>query len=403
MPLFKYQAKKSPKEIIEDVIEAESREKAIEKLSQKNCFPIKIEEISQDYEPIISTSPISSTKIKPKNIVIFSRQLASLLKSGVPLSRSLSIISEQTEDLRFKKLLNNIYSRIKDGESFSAVLARYPKTFPPLYIAIIQAGESSGNLTESLFRIADYLKKQNDFLSRVRSALIYPVFMALLGIFTIMFMFMFVMPRLVKIFSDIGQALPLPTQIVLNISIFCQRWWMLILAVIIVLVFFFKKGLKMYKGIISQLKLHIPILGSFNLKVELIKFFRSLEILVSNGIPISEAIKIAAPILDNEVIKKAIEQGHKQVQEGGSFGYALKKSKLFPAFMVNLIIVAEESGKFADGFSEIASSYEKETEDILTASATILEPLMILLVGLVIGFIVIAMLLPIFQLNLMVR
>ncbi|MDD5454528.1 MAG: type II secretion system F family protein, partial [Candidatus Ratteibacteria bacterium] len=349
MPLFKYQAKKSPKEIIEDVIEAESREKAIEKLSQKNCFPIKIEEISQDYEPIISTSPISSTKIKPKNIVIFSRQLASLLKSGVPLSRSLSIISEQTEDLRFKKLLNNIYSRIKDGESFSAVLARYPKTFPPLYIAIIQAGESSGNLTESLFRIADYLKKQNDFLSRVRSALIYPVFMALLGIFTIMFMFMFVMPRLVKIFSDIGQALPLPTQIVLNISIFCQRWWMLILAVIIVLVFFFKKGLKMYKGIISQLKLHIPILGSFNLKVELIKFFRSLEILVSNGIPISEAIKIAAPILDNEVIKKAIEQGHKQVQEGGSFGYALKKSKLFPAFMVNLIIVAEESGKFADG------------------------------------------------------
>jgi len=403
MPLFKYQAKKSPKEIIEDVIEADSREKAIEKLSQRNCFPVKIEEVSGDIKPVSAAAIGSSIRVKPASIVIFSRQLASLLKSGVPLARSLSIICEQTEDAHFKVLLDNIYCRIKDGDSFSSVLANYPKVFSALYIAMIRAGESSGNLAESLFRIADHLKKQNDFLSRVRSALIYPVFMALLGIVTIIFMFMFVMPRLVKIFSDIGQALPLPTQIVLRISSVCQHWWFFILAGIVVLVFLFKKAVRVYKGAISLLKLHIPIWGKFNLKVELIRFFRSLEILVSNGIPISEAIKVAIPILDNEVIKKAIEQGHKQVQEGGSFGYALKKSKLFPSFMVNLIIVAEESGKFTEGFSEIAGSYEKETEEMLATSATILEPLMILTVGLVIGFIVIAMLLPIFQLNLMVK
>ena len=403
MPLFKYQAKKSPTEIIEDVIEAESREKAVEKLSQKNCFPIKIEKVSQEFKAVPSSQIISYRGIKTKNIITFTRQLASLLKSGFPLSKSLNVISEQTENLNLKILVEHVYSRIKDGESFSSVLAKHPKIFSSLYMAMVKAGESSGNLSEALFRIADHLKKQSDFLSRVRNALIYPVFMGLIGIFTVIFMFIFVMPRLVKIFSDLGQQLPLPTQIVLAVSSAFQRWWIWILIGLVVLVFIFKKGAKIHKLAFGQFKLHLPILGGLNLKVELTRFCRSLEILVASGIPISDAIKIAMQILDNEVVKRAIEQGHKQVQEGGSFGNALKKLKLFPVFMTNIIIVSEESGKFAEGFSEIADSYEKETEEILTTSATVLEPLMILVVGAVLGIIVIAMLLPVFQINLMVK
>ncbi len=403
MPLFKYQAKKSPKEIIEDVIEAESREKAIEKLSQKNCFPIKIEEIPQGFTSVLGTAVVSYRRIKTKSVITFSRQLASLLKSGVQLSKSLTIILEQTEDIHLKILLEQIYSKIKDGESFSSVLVKYPKIFSPLYIAMVQAGESSGNLSDALVRISDHLKKQNAFLSRVRSALIYPILMSILGVLTIMFMFVFVMPRLVKMFSDIGQELPLPTQIILAISSGLQRWWIWILIVIVVLILVFKRGTKIHRTVFSQLKLHIPIWGNFSLKVELGRFCRSLEILVVSGIPISEAIKIAIPIFDNEVLKKAVEQGHKQVEEGGSFGNALKKLKLFPTFMTNIIIISEESGKFAEGFSEIASSYETETEEMLTTSAAVLEPLMILVVGAVIGFIVIAMLLPVFQINLMVK
>ena len=183
----------------------------------------------------------------------------------------------------------------------------------------------------------------------------------------------------------------------------CQRWWVWILIGLVVLIFFFRHAAKSHGMIFSRLKLYIPILGKFILKVELTRFCRSFEVLVANGIPISDAIKTAIPILDNEVVKEAMMRGHKQVEEGGSFGKALKGLKLFPTFMTNLIIVSEESGKFADGFSEIAGSYEKETEDMLTTSANVLEPLMILLVGLIVGFIVIAMLLPIFQINLMVK
>lgn len=403
MPLFKYQAKKGPQEIIEDTIEAESKEKAIEKLSQKGRFPIKIEEFSQEFESVSSTPTLSLRGIKTKNIIIFSRQLASLLKSGVPLSKSLTIISEQTENPHLKTLLKYIYSRIKDGEAFSSVLAKYPKVFSPLYIAMIQAGESSGNLEESLLRIAEHLRKQSEFLSRVRGALIYPFLMALMGIATIIFMFIFVMPRLIRLFSNIGQELPLPTKIVLAASSGFQQWWFWILIGLVFLLFAFRQAAKTQNVAISRFKLRLPIWGNFTLKVELTRFCRSLEILVANGIPISEAIKIAVPILNNEVIKEAIEKGRKQVEEGGSFGNALKKLKLFPPFMTNLIIVSEESGKFAEGFSEIADFYERETNDILRVSATVLEPLMILIVGAVVGFIVIAMLLPIFQINLMVK
>ncbi len=403
MAIFKYRAKKGSGGIEEGTIEARTEKEAIEKLGGIGYLPIKIEEDGKPSRQALKKSYGKvSGKVKSRHITIFSRELASLLKSGVPILSAIDIISEQSEDTKLQSVLRNVHGALKDGDSFSSALAKYPNIFSHLFVALIRAGENSGALSDALLRISDYRTKQEDIISRLRMASIYPVLMAFVGAATVIFMLTFVMPRLMQIFIRIGQDLPLPTQILISISTILRERWQIVLLVLFSFILVIRGHLRTKTGklSISLVKLHIPVFGNFVLKTELSRFSRTLELLIRNGIPILKAIDVAIPVLGNEVIKNQLKQSYKELEQGGSFGRSLKRSSIFTAFMSNLIIVDEESGKLDESLSEIATSYERDVDEAVKILSNLLEPVMILVMGLVVGFIVMAMLLPIFEINL---
>ena len=403
MPLYKYHAKDGPENIIEGQIEAETEKEAIEKIHQLGFLPVRItnESIESEAGPILANT--FSGKIKVRDITIFSRQLVSFMKSGMPILRALTIISQQSQNLHLRNMLNSIRIKVKDGEKFSSALSNYPRIFPPLYIAMVRAGEDSGALQEVFLRIADHRQKQEEIMSRVRMALVYPAVMATVAAGTILFMFTFVMPRLMKIFSNIGEELPAATRILISISKWLCFGWPWIISGIVVIFFIIKQRARTKAGeaALSRFKLRLPLFGNLIRRAELAKFSRTLELLLENGIPILKAIKITIPVLNNEAFRQELMHSCKELEQGASFGNSLKKSKLFPAFMSNLLIIGEESGRLEEALSEIAASYERETEETIKVMTTLLEPLVILVMGVVVGFIVIAMLLPVFQINFM--
>ena len=233
----------------------------------------------------------------------------------------------------------------------------------------------------------------------------YPVLMAIVGVATIIFMFVFVMPRLMGIYGTMGQSLPLPTRILISISNGLRHnlLWIVIGAVLAALMV--RRNLKTQSGkvVFNQLQLHLPVIGNFVVKAELSRFCATLELLIKSAVPILKALEVSIPILENEIIKNRLKKSSKDLEQGGSFGKSLKSSPIFPPFMSNLISVGEESGKLDEALAEVAFSYQRDTDEALSVITNLLEPLMILAMGLIVGFIVVAMMLPIFEINVMVK
>jgi type II secretory pathway component PulF len=407
MAIYKYRAKKDPQNMTEGKVEANSEKEAIEKINFLGLIPVQIEQESQGQQQSggVSFAPNQRVKLRGREITVFSRQLASLLKSGVPILKSLNIIAEQSDSPVLKSTLGNIYKEVEAGMPFSSVLSQYPRVFSSLYIAMIRAGENSGALPEVLLKITDYRAKEEDMLSRFRMAMAYPILMACVGLGTIIFMLTFVMPRLTSLYSDMGQALPVPTKILIFASKGLQSSWALILFVLFLVGIIVKRYslTKAGRASFSLLALHIPIFGTLSLKAELARFSRTLELLLRSGISILRALNIAIPILGNEIIKEKLSNSYKELEQGGSLGRSLKNAKIIPLFMSNLITVGEESGKLDQALTELAASYERDTDEAIRMMSSLLEPVMILGMGLIVGFIVVAMMLPIFEINTMVR
>lgn len=405
MGVYKYLARKGPVEIIEGKVDAQSEKEAIEKIAQMGYFPVRIEQDRQAVSKAAVSLAKPAGKIRSREITILSRQLASLLKSGVPILDALNIILEQSENINLKSVLRNIHNAVKDGAALSNALASYPRIFASLYVAMVRTGEDSGALPEVLLRIADYRLKQEEMLAHLRMSMAYPILMAIVGLATVIFMFVFVMPRLMRIYVNMGQDLPLPTRLLISISDGLRLSWFWIALILAAAIFVFRRQSETKGGRLawSLFKLRLPIFGKLILKAELSRFSRTLELLIRSGIPILKAIDIATPVLENEVIKNQLRLSYKELEQGSSFGGSLKSSKLFPLFMSNLIIVGEESGKLDEALAEVASSYERDTDEAIRIMASLLEPLMILGMGLIVGFIVVAMLLPIFEINVMAR
>ncbi|MBN1405353.1 MAG: type II secretion system F family protein [Candidatus Omnitrophica bacterium] len=406
MAVYKYRAKKGPGEIIEDIIEAVSEKEAVDKIIQTGYVPVRVEKKAAEHtskQPVLSRK--LSGRVRSVEITVFSRQLASLLKSGVPILNSISTIAEQSENPYLKSILYHSHKALKEGVAFSSALRQYPKVFSPLYIAMVRAGEDSSALPEALIRIAGYRTKQDDMMSRFRMALAYPMLMGLVGAGTIIFMLTFVMPRLMRIFVTMEQALPLPTRILISTSQFLRHNWFWIIAGIFIVIYLIRRqaSTKIGRQAFSLLKLRLPMFGKFIVKAELARFNRTLELLIKNGVPILKAIEIAIPVLQNEILRQKLQQSCQDLKQGGSFGNSLKGSGLFPLFMSNLVMVGEESGKLDEALGEIATAYEHDTDTAIRTISTLMEPLMILIMGLIIGFMVIAMLLPVFEINVMAK
>ena len=408
MATFKYRAKESSGKTAEGLIDASTSDEAIEKINALGLLPVKVEEATSSTPEQAAAQSVKRAflgRVKSKDITAFGRELASLTKSGVPILKAIAIIQEPSESPHFIELLNRIHEEIKNGAPLSTALGKFPHLFSPLYLALVSAGEKSGTLDQVLLKVTEHRQKQEEIISRVRTAFVYPIMMALTGAGTIIFMLTFVMPRLMRIFDNLGGKLPLPTQIVISASNgLRQPWvWGVVMAVVGIIAIQMRRKKKGENLVLARLKLGIPVLGVLELKSEIAKFSRTLKLLLRSGIPIIQAVESAMPVLGNPVFKIEFTRCLQDLKEGGSFGKSLRKSKHFPIFMANLIVVGEQSGRLDDALGEIALYYERETDEAIRAMTALMEPLMILVMGLIVGFIVIAMLLPLFELNMIVK
>ncbi len=400
MPSYIYKAKKDAVNSITGQISAQNEEDALEIINQLGLIPVSIEESNAEG---VLFSNIREVKIKDKELYLFSKQLANLLKSGVTLLKALEVLSEQTKSVYFARVLGDVSIGVKSGRSFSACLADYPAIFIPLFVAMVRAGEEMGKLRQMLNSVADFLKAQEEFASKVRSACVYPAFMMIIGISTVIFILTFVMPKMSVIFTEAGQVLPWPTRVVMGTSHFFQAYGFGTIIVGAIGLLMFNRWRATSRGtiLIGQILLNLPYVRAFVLRVDLARFTKTMSLLLESGLTIIRSIEIAIPTMHNPQLKMDLLVCVQGLTAGENLGQCLSRSNLIPPMMVQVITVGEESGSLQESLKDIAESYEADISETTKLITTVLEPIMILAVGGVVGFIVFAMLLPIFSMDIM--
>lgn len=400
---FKYKAKKNLNEIVEGRIEGASVEGVLEDLQARGLVPVSVEPLTiapaKGALDLKNNVKLRTGKYGSKQLVLFTQKLYNLINSRVELLSALRLLEKNCDNRAEKVLLGEIIRDIKEGVPFSTCLARYPKYFPRLYVNIVHTGESTGKLKDALIQLLDHLRRLEDLKLKVKQALAYPIFMSVVGAGTIFIMLTFVLPRLAGMFDDFRARLPVPTLLLLKTSNFLQSYWWVIIILIALAVFALKIKGAGKESILSRLKYHIPLVKDIVYKQCVANFSRSLSLLLQGGVNLLSALADAGPVIGNPVYIRQLEQVRKDVSEGVPFSDALEKFKIFPPFFVQMVRVGEKGGRLDSVLADIAESYEKEIEADLKTVSSLIEPAIILVLGLVIGAMVIAMLLPIFDMN----
>jgi len=419
MSIYTYKAKKGPKEIVSGKIEANSEGSAVSKIEAMGLIPVTVTAEESTRVPVAATEmklppalkkkqsqPQALIKARTRDIDVFTRQLSTLVKTSVPMLRSLSLIADETENKSFKNVVFDLEKQVKEGKMLSEAMECYPGIFDNLYLNMVKAGERGGVLDEVLRRLVEHREKAEEIKHKIQAAMAYPALMISVGIITIFIMLTYFLPKLTGLFENMKQTLPLPTKILIGTSNFMStNWhWFLIVLVFVVAVFSRVKSGSKKKFFFDMVKLRIPIIKKLVRNGEVAKFSRALELLLKNGIPIYESLELAIDTLDNDALRERLRRAQQDIMSKGStLSESLKRVDIFPQFAVNMIAVGEESGKLDDSLVEIGDAYEREIQQAIKLITTLLEPLLILAVGAVVGFIVFAMLLPIFNIGTMAR
>lgn len=338
---------------------------------------------------------------RTKELIMFAEDLAILLGSGVPLTRSLIIVSELTERQKFKQVIIDVYQLVKEGSSLWQALQKYSSFFPPIMINLVKAGESGGVLEESLSSIADYLGNIQELKEYLVSALTYPVILLFTAGLSILVLLTFVIPKFALIFSDMGVALPLATRVMLATGNFLRASWWILLLLLVVLTAGWRYYYQTPKGrlVWDRMKLRLPFFGIMHRKTEISRFARTLGTLLGSGVPILESLLIVRGVVVNRVIFDYLSQLYGDLKQGMSMSRSLANSNLFPSMAVHLIGVGEETGRLGDMLHKIADIYERDLKVSIKNFTALFEPLVILVMGLVIGVMVVSMLMAIFSVN----
>jgi len=405
MPKFTYKAKKNPRKIVEGTIPADNRNSAIQKLSGMGLFVISIDEYAMSKSTPGKARGLFRARVSLKDVTNFTRQLSDLLESGLAIVKALDILRGQTENRKLKEIISDIRDSCMDGNPLSSALERHPGVFSNLFVNMVRSGETGGTIEDVFRRLSEFSDKQLEIRTKVRSALAYPILMAIVGGATIVVLFTFVIPRMMGMFGDLGQNLPLPTLILIGINTFLRKYWWLIASAILTLVFFVSRAYKSREGrlVIDKYKLNMPIFGSLIKKIEIARFARTLATLLSNGVPVLSSLSIVAETANNSVIKEEIAKAASSVREGSNIAGSLSGSAHFPPVVTNMIAVGEEGGHVEKALFKVAATFERETDSAIKIMLSLLEPVLILVLGVIVGFIVIAMLLPIFEINFLAK
>jgi len=411
MPEFKYKAKDGPQKMVDGVIEANSHDQAVSKIFELGLAPIDVNQVmmeSSNRQTKKSGNPSRihfSKKIKRNDIVVFTQQMGDLLEASVPLLRSLQIVSRQTQNPQLKKNIEKMTMFVKDGGSLSDALAQYPKIFSSLYIHMTKTGELSGNLDRVLLRLGDYLEKENETIGKIKSSLAYPALIVVVGILTIFVLLTFVIPRVSVMFEDLDQTLPLPTIVLMGLSGFFARYWWILLGIIVGSGFGFRQWLRTENGRMQfdRWKLKAPVLGHYVETVEIGRLTRTLATLLEGGITITMALNSVWATIDNLVLRDEIKEIAQRVSNGASLRSALSQSPYFPELAVNMIAMGEETGQLDKGLYKVADTFEKQADQLSKTMVSLLGPCVLIIIVTIVGFVVISMLLPIFQMNLIIQ
>ena len=339
-------------------------------------------------------------KITMKDIVVFTRQFATMIDAGLPLVQCLEILSTQQENKTFKEVLTNVKEDVESGSTFAEALRKHPKAFNELYVNLVAAGEVGGILDTILNRLASYIEKAMKLRKKVKSAMTYPATIVGIAVVVIAVILVFVIPTFAKMFEDFGSALPAPTQFVINLSNFIQDYILVIIGFFILSIFGFKKVYATEKGRdkLDAMALKLPVFGVLIRKVAVAKFSRTLSTMISSGVPILDGLDIVRKTAGNRTIEKAIAKVRSSISEGNTIAEPLKESGVFPPMVCQMIEVGEQSGALDTMLGKIADFYDDEVDDAVNNLTAMMEPMLMLFLGTTVGGLVIAMYLPIFKL-----
>ena len=397
MPNFKYIVKNQEGKTVKGEADAKSKENLIELLRKQNFTIISV---GDDQQSQAKKTQIAR-KVKLEDLVIFSRQLATMVEAGIALVSVLDILSQQIENKGFGRVIARLRDDVEAGSSFSQALAKHPRIFSQLYINLVKAGESSGMLDDILNRVAGYLEKTASLQRKVKTAMVYPAAVVSIAIGITTFLLVKVVPTFQGIFDMLGGSLPLPTQILIALSNFIRHWLLLGIIGVIILGIAFARYIKTEQGrfMFDSFMLKLPILGDIIKKVSVAKFARTLSTLVKSGVPILSSLEIVAKTAGNKIVERAVEESRRSVREGKNLAEPLSKSPVFPPMVVRMISVGEQAGELEKMLTKIADFYDEQVDAAVSGLTSMIEPLIILFLGVVVGGIVLAIFMPIFKIT----
>lgn len=398
MPIFSYKALSSSGETLAGEIEAPSKNLAIDRLQSTGHIPLSVGEKKSDKKLsfFFFKKIFDHDKVSASEVALFTRELSTLLQAGLALDHALTILEGVSPNPVFKKMMSNINQRVKGGEMLSIAMEAQEQTFSKLYLNTIRAGEAGGAMHIVLDRLADYLERTAELRNNVLSALLYPSILLMVAILSVFILLSFVVPQFVPLFEDMGQTLPLLTQLVFNSAALIQSYWWLIFALLIPLIWFIDKKLQ---NPLARLRwdnccLSIPLYGELIVKLDVARFTRTLGTLLMNGVPLLTAIDIVKEVINNRVLARTINNAAKGLEQGRGLAKHLEQSEQFPSLAVQLIHVGEETGQLESMLLKTADIYEDESRTTIKRLLILLEPILILGLGIVIAMIIISILLP---------
>jgi general secretion pathway protein F len=415
MPVYAYKGLSQQGRSVSGIIDADNAKGARLKLRRTGVFPTELNEEQRAGGKGTAAAALSNfsnlkigqyfERVKPEDLALTTRQLSTLVSAGLPLVDCLSALIEQVETSRLKRILSQIREQVTEGGTLADALNQHPRVFGDLYVSMVRAGEASGALDVVLMRLADYTEAYARLRDKVRSALTYPAFMFCVSFGILFFLLSYVVPKITKIFTETQAKLPMMTEVLLAVSGFMQEYWWLFAVGFILAFVLLRLSVRTPAGRLryDRYILAVPYFGKLLKKVALARFSRTLSTLLTSGIVLLQALDIVKNVVSNTVLSQAIEEARNSIREGQSIAPPLKKSGLFPSMLIHMIAVGERSGELEKMLAKAADAYDNEVDASIVALTSIMEPVMILFMGGVVGFIVVAILLPIFQLNELVR
>jgi type IV pilus assembly protein PilC len=396
---FQYKVKDKSGKLVEGSLEAENAQLVVSKLRSMGYVPIEIQQQSGVNVHRELKLPGLSDRVKLKDVAVFSRQFATMINSGLSLLRSLYILAEQTESNALAEIVNQVRMDVERGSSLSQALAKHPKAFSRLYVSMVRAGEVGGALDSVLMRLAETIEKQVELRRKVKSAMTYPTVVAILVLLIVTAMLLFVIPMFQDIYKQLGGKLPAPTQMLINISTICRQFWYLIFLAEGGGAFAFRRWINSEEGRKrwDAIKLRVPVFGKLVRKTALARFSRTLAALVRSGVPILESLEIVAETAGNYVVAEAVRDTQAAVKRGDPLSKRLEVHPVFPPMVVQMMAVGEETGALDEMLDKIADFYDQEVEATVDALTSLIEPLLIVVMGVCVGGMIISLYLPMFN------